>query len=273
MKNAIKTGVIGHPVAHSKSPLIHNYWIEKYGLAGAYTAIDITEDALEAKISALIDQAYAGFNVTVPHKEKIISLCAGIDETARKIGAVNTVSIHEGKLYGTNTDMFGFVENLRENAPGFDFSAGPAVVLGAGGAARAVLHGLLQEGVPEIYLLNRTRGKAENLAAIDPCIHVHDWIEIPKILDNANFIVNTTSLGMAGKEPLKIDLSYLPKTALVHDIVYAPLQTGFLKLAQARGNQVVTGIGMLLHQAQPAFEKWHGIRPDVDRQLQEMVLR
>ena len=273
MKNAIKTGVIGHPVAHSKSPLIHNYWIGKYGLTGIYTAIDIAEDALEEGIAALVEQDYAGFNVTVPYKERIITLCADIDETARKIGAINTIFIREGKLYGTNTDMFGFVENLQENAPDFNFSGGPAVVLGAGGAARAVIQGLLQQGVPEIHLLNRTRSKAENLKAIDSRIRIHDWTEISKVLGNANFLVNTTSLGMTGKAPLEIDLSGLPKATLVHDIVYTPLQTALLKTAQARGNQIVTGLGMLLHQARPAFEKWYGIKPDVDRQLQEVVLR
>jgi shikimate dehydrogenase len=272
MTDFIKTGVIGHPIAHSKSPLIHNHWIKKYGLQGKYEAIDIAPGDLRSSLKELFAQGYKGFNLTIPHKTKIIPLCDEIDETAKAVGAVNTIVFKEGKIFGTNTDVFGFVENIRSNAKDFDFTAGPAVVLGAGGAARAVLQGLIEQGVSEIRLLNRTRDKAGKLAQDFKFIEVFDWSQRSGVLNEANLLVNTTALGLTGQPALEINLSKLPKTALVNDVVYAPLHTGLLEKAKANGNPFVTGIGMLLHQARPAFEHWYGVMPDVDTDLEKKVM-
>lgn len=265
----LKTGVIGHPVGHSLSPKIHNHWIKKYGLAGRYDALDIPPDELAARLPELLAQGYGGFNFTLPHKELVLPFCDHVDDAALAIGAVNTIFLRDGKMHGTNTDMFGFVENIKAQHSGFDFAAGPSVVLGAGGAARAIVHGLQQEGAPEILLLNRTRSKAEALACDG--VVVRDWQERNAALEGAHLLVNTTALGMTGQPPLDIDLAALPKTALVADIVYAPLYSDLLQQAQARGNPFCTGFGMLLQQARPAFEQWYGILPDVDDYLTGLV--
>ena len=273
MTQFIRAGVIGYPIRHSKSPVIHAHWIEQNGLSGSYEAIEIAPEELKEKIAMLAADGYAGFNVTIPHKETIFKLCDEVDEKSRLIGAVNTVKIEHRKLYGTNTDAFGFIENIKQEAPGFDFTCGPAVVLGAGGAARAVIYGLLQEGVPRIILTNRTRDKAETLAAMAPeKITVADWDARSEILKDAHLLVNTTALGMTGKDPLDISLENLPASSVVNDIVYAPLMTDLLKNAQRNGNIIVTGIGMLLHQARPAFHLWFGVMPSVTDALQKKVL-
>ena len=269
----VKAAVIGHPVGHSKSPLIHNEWIRQHHLDGSYNAVDIAPDDFEAGIRKLVQDGYTGWNVTVPHKESMMALCDTVDDTARSIGAVNTVTVREKKLHGTNTDAFGFLENIKQARPGFSFTSGPAIILGAGGAARAVLYGLLQEGVPDIRLTNRTREKAEELKAMAPDhITVIDWDKRNEALESANLLVNTTVLGMEGKPPLEINLDALPEQALVNDIVYVPLYTDLLTRAKQRGNPVVTGIGMLLHQARPAFEHWFDIFPDVTAELEKKVL-
>jgi shikimate dehydrogenase len=269
----VKACVTGHPLSHTKSPLIHNHWIKKYGLSGEYDAVAIPAETLEDGVKRLVAEGYAGFNVTVPHKEKIFRLCEEIDETAKQIGAVNTVVIKDGKLYGYNTDAFGFIENVRQRAFGADFSRKPVAVLGAGGAARAVVYGLIEAGAEKIYLSNRTEERAAELKEMDVSkIEVVPWGKREEMLEGCGFLVNTTSLGMAGKEKLEMDLSLLPKEAIAADIVYAPLMTDLLKDVEARGNQIVTGIGMLLHQARPAFEKWFGVLPDIDAELERLVL-
>lgn len=273
-----KTAVIGHPISHSKSPLIHNYWIAKYGLSGSYGAIDIAPEDLLYELPRLIkEEGYQGFNVTIPHKENVMALCDEISPEARSIGAVNTLYLDEsGHLIGTNTDAYGFIENIRQTLPSFDFKAGPAMILGAGGAARALLYGLLKEGAPEIYITNRTREKAENLkeqSLFPQRVQVIDWERREKALSHVQLLVNSTALGMSGKEPLEMDLSALPVSACVCDIVYAPLETRLLKDAKARGNEIVTGIGMLLYQARPGFKHWHGILPEVTPELEEKVLK
>jgi shikimate dehydrogenase len=272
-KKAIKLGVIGYPVKHSKSPLIHKYWIEKYGLSGVYDRLEIPPQDLAAQLPALIAQGYRGFNLTVPHKELVVDLCDHVDDLARAIGAVNTIRVDEGgAVHGTNTDMFGFIENLKQSAPDFDFTAAPAVILGAGGAARAAVHGLLREGVPEIILLNRTRENAEKLAQVNPDIIVaEDWEARHEMLAGAGLLVNTTTLGMEGQPELDIDLSALPAGAVVNDIVYTPLYTPLLQEALVRNLTVVTGIGMLLQQARPAFEAWFGVLPELDAELDILV--
>ncbi len=271
MSNFIKAAVIGHPIKHSKSPLIHNYWIKKYGLAGSYEAIDLAPDELEQGLHDLIARGFTGFNFTIPHKQAVMALCDEVDRSAQDIGAVNSVHVCDGKLKGFNTDAFGFLHNIKAACPDFRFNAGAAIVLGAGGAARAVIHGLLEEGTPQIILSNRTRTKAEALAQ-DARIKVIDWDARAQILGEANLLVNTTALGMDGQPALEIDLSNLPSTALVNDIVYAPLHTPLLRAAKKRGCTVVTGIGMLLHQARPAFREWFGMMPDVDEVLKGVVI-
>ncbi|MDB2682753.1 shikimate dehydrogenase [Alphaproteobacteria bacterium] len=276
MSNIIKTGVIGHPISHSKSPLIHNHWIKKYGLSGEYLPIDIPCDDLKSRIEDLKNESYAGFNVTIPHKESIHELCDEIDETAAKIGAVNTVIIKDGKLLGRNTDAFGFIENIKQSAPNFSLKDKTAFVLGAGGAAKAVIYGLQQQGIKKIFICNRTRAKAENLLQHFTNLEVIDWCsnsdDYKASLSESNLLINTTALGMNGQPELPIDLKSLNKDALVSDIVYAPLITPLLESAQARGNKIITGIGMLLHQARPAFEAWYGVMPEVDEELQQKAL-
>ncbi len=277
-KNFIKTAVIGHPISHSKSPLIHNYWLDLYGLSGSYKAIDIASDNLKQGVADLVNQGYSGFNVTVPHKADIMALCDEIDDLAEAIGAVNTVSIKEGRLYGTNTDAYGFAQNIKEtvklNNWGWSFNQGKALVLGAGGAAKAVTYALIQEGVQEIIITNRTREKAEELAKLDNSkISVADWNNRSELVYGTNLVVNTTSLGMVGKPPLEIDLSLASKATLVTDIVYAPLYTDLLEQAKAKDLRVVTGIGMLLHQARPAFKLWNGVMPEVTAELERLVLK
>ncbi len=268
----LKAAVIGHPIGHSKSPLIHGTWLEAYGIKGSYEAIDIMPGDLERDVSGLIEKGFSGFNVTIPHKEAIIPLCHDVDDTVRAIGAANTIVIKEGKLYGTNTDAFGFLQNIKEAAPDFDFTAGPALVLGAGGASRAIIYALKSAGVPKVIVANRTKEKAEKLAR-EFGAEVCDWDRRTAYLSDLNLLVNTTSLGMTGRDPLDMDLSALPENALVNDVVYAPLYTGLLQQAQERGNPVVTGIGMLIHQARPAFERWFGVMPAVTETLIEKVLK
>lgn len=271
-KDHIKAGVIGHPITHSKSPLIHGYWISKHGLLGSYDAIDISPAQLETGVRKLITQGYRGFNVTLPHKQEILKLCDDVDDTARSIGAVNMISIQNGKLKGFNTDAFGYIENLKAHNGSIDKSK-PAIVLGAGGAARAIVYGLLQGGFQNIIVTNRTLEKAIEIAAMDgEKVKTCPWDEREMALSDAGLLVNTTALGMTGKEKLLIDLSRLPQDAVVSDIVYAPLMTDLLLQAKERGNTVVTGIGMLLHQARPAFAEWFGVMPDVDEALQQKVL-
>lgn len=267
----IKAAVIGHPISHSLSPLIHGHWFRAYGIEGNYQAIDIAPDDLTAHINALRDQGYVGFNVTVPHKQAIMNICDTLDDTARAIGAVNTVVIKDGKIEGRNTDAFGFIGNLKQEQPKLDFKRGPALVLGAGGAARAVIHGLLAEGVPEIRLANRTRGNAEVLARDFRNVRVIDWADRTASCENVNLLTNTTVLGMKGQAALDMDLANLPETSIVYDIVYKPLLTDLLQQGQARGLSIVTGIGMLLHQARPAFAAWTGIMPEVTNDLTSMI--
>lgn len=270
-----KAAVVGHPIAHSKSPVIHNYWIKAYGMEGSYEAVDIAPDNLKDGIQRLIDGGYAGFNVTVPHKEEVLKLCDEVAHNAEAIGAVNTVVIEDGKLRGMNTDSFGFLHNIWDTEPDFEFTDKIAVIIGAGGAARAVTSALISEQIGHVYILNRTRERAEIICkemgfGID-LIKVFDWDERSEILAEADLLVNTTSLGMNGQPPLNLSLDKLSEDALVNDIVYAPLHTELLQTAQMRGNDFVSGIGMLIHQARPAFKEWFGLLPDVTEELTDMV--
>ncbi len=271
-KAPIKAGVIGHPISHSKSPLIHGHWIKAYGLSGSYEAIDIAPENLKSGILDLAAKGYAGLNVTIPHKQAVMALCDDVDDVARMIGAINTIKIENNKLYGTNTDAFGFIENLKSHGHAIDKTQ-PAIVLGAGGAARAVVYGLLHDGYQNILITNRTIEKAKDIAQMDGRkVFAIDWSHRTQAIKDARLLVNTTALGMTGKETLDIDLSNLPASCVVCDIVYVPLMTDLLTRSQARGNPIVTGIGMLLHQARPAFQAWFGVMPDVDDALLKKVL-
>jgi shikimate dehydrogenase len=271
MTAAPKAFVIGHPIAHSRSPLLHGFWLEQLCLPGSYEKIDVAPDALPAFIGGLRQAGFSGGNVTVPHKTAVMGLVDDVDEAARAIGAANTLWFEAGRLRAGNTDAFGFVANLDAEAPGWDASPGMAIVLGAGGAARAVVHGLLARGFA-ITVVNRTRETAAALAAhVGAGVSAHAWDALPGLLGTAGLLVNTTSLGMAGKLPLAVDLSRLRPEAVVCDIVYVPLETDLLRQARARGNRVVDGLGMLLHQAVPGFERWFGVRPTVTPALRALI--
>lgn len=271
MNEFIKAGLLGHPVSHSKSPLIHNYWIRKFGLNGEYTAMDVRPDQLEKHLKDCIKNGFTGLNLTLPHKETVMEFCDTIDATAKAVGAVNTLVIYKGKISGFNTDVFGFTENIQDSEPTFDFKAGPAVVIGAGGAAHAIVYALQEQGAPDIRIVNRTAERAQELASKFKNAKAVAWEERSDTLAGANILVNTTSLGLEGQPPLDMDLSYLDPKTLVHDIIYSPLYTPLLREAESHGCHVVNGIGMLVHQARPAFRNWFGVMPDYDAELMKMV--
>ncbi len=265
-------GVMGWPVGHSRSPRLHGYWLEHYGIDGAYLSLPVAPEHIETALRALPVLGFAGVNLTVPHKEAALGVVDRADALARRVGAVNTVVVAaDGTLDGTNTDAFGFIENLRAGAPGWE-PGRPAVVLGAGGAARAVCVGLADAGVAEIRLANRTAARAARLADELTGIHMVAWEARGDALDGAGLLVNTTTLGMTGAPSLDIALDALPSDAVVTDIVYAPLETPLLAAARARGNPCVDGLGMLLHQARPGFAAWFGREPDVTEALRAFVL-
>lgn len=270
----VVAGVIGYPIKHSRSPLMHNRWLDDHGIEGTYVPIEIAPEDLEARLAALAADGLKGINVTIPHKEAIFALTQKDgnerDEAARKIGAVNTVIFrNSGGFLGINTDARGFIANL-ETARS-DWKSGPALVLGAGGAARAVVYGLMRAGVKEIRIANRTRERAEvivrDLATPGHRLEVVDWGNISTQMDDLTLLVNATSLGLEGSHPLDLDLAPLKTGALVTDIVYAPLETPLLRDARARGFETIDGLGMLIHQARFAFEAWFGILPEADAGL------
>jgi len=266
-------GVMGWPVGHSRSPRLHGYWLAQHRIDGAYVPLAVPPARFEQAARALAALGFAGANVTVPHKEAALALVDSVEPRARRIGAVNTLVVRaDGSLAGDNTDGYGFLENLRQEAPGFDPRHGPAVVLGAGGAGRAVVVALLDAGAPEVRLVNRTRGRAEELAAAaGGNVVVRDWTDRSEALAGAALLVNATTLGMTGQPVLDIALDPLPPGALVTDIVYAPLRTALLDRAARRGNRTVDGLGMLLHQARPGFFAWFGIMPEVTPELRRVM--
>ncbi|MDQ2094312.1 shikimate dehydrogenase [Rhodalgimonas zhirmunskyi] len=268
-------GVIGSPVAHSKSPQLHHHWLRVHGLRGHYIPMDVNTDDLAEVLGTLPKMGFVGVNITVPHKEKVLEIADLITDRATLIGAANTLIFRkDGKIHADNTDGYGFIENLRQGAPNWNPSSGPAVVLGAGGAARAVVASLIDVGVPEILISNRTRVRAEKLADdFGKRVKVVDWVKAGNVLEDADMVVNTTSLGMLGKPEMRVPLDGLRKGTLVTDLVYNPLQTRLLREAEALGCQTVDGLGMLLHQAVPAFERWFGKRPVVDAATRAAILR
>jgi shikimate dehydrogenase len=267
-------GVMGWPVSHSRSPRLQGFWLKRYGIDGAYLPLAVRPDALERALRALPLLGFAGCNLTIPHKEAALGICDRLDPLAERIGAVNMVTVEpDGSLCGSNSDAFGFIENLRQGARGWDPAAGPVCLLGAGGAARALIVGLLDAGAPAIRLSNRSFHRAESLAEIfGPEVEALEWSAREEAMAGANLLVNATSLGMSGQPPLEADLSALPREALVTDIVYSPLETPLLAAAKARGNRTVDGLGMLLHQARPGFAAWFGREPEVTQELRDFVL-
>jgi len=265
--------VIGWPVEHSRSPLIHRYWLKQYGIDGAYEKEAVRPEDLAEFLGSLKERGYAGANVTLPHKEAALQLAALADEAARAIGAANTLWLDDsGRLNASNTDAYGFITNLSAAASGWNEGGRPVMVLGAGGAARAIVHGLLAEGARRILLANRTSGRARALAAaFGPAVAVVDWQERARALTGCGLLVNATSLGMTGKDALDLDLAAFAPHAVVADIVYSPLETELLAAARARGNRTVDGLGMLLHQAVPGFERWFGVRPEVTPGLRDHI--
>ena len=268
-------GVIGCPIGHSKSPRMHGHWLRRYGLPGHYVPLHVTESDLPGVLKSLPRMGFVGVNVTIPHKTNVLAFADQISDRATLMGAANTLTFKEdGRLIADNTDGYGFMSNLRQGAPDWDPTAGPAAILGAGGAARAIIVALADVGVPEILLSNRTRVKAEALRAeFGSRIKVVDWVQAGNMLDDATLLVNATSLGMIGAPDLRVPLDGLRPDMVVTDIVYTPLHTRLLQTAAAAGCTVVDGLGMLLHQGVPGFERWFGRRPEVDDDLRQVMLR
>ncbi len=262
-------GVMGDPVMHSRSPKLHNYWLAKYGLTGAYMPLAIAREHLRAALRALPALGFSGCNLTIPHKEAALKIVDMVDPLARRIGAVNCVVVAtDGSLEGQNHDAFGYIESVREAQPGWRADTGPIVVIGAGGGARAVLVGLIDQGAREIRLVNRTLARAEALAnELSDSITALSWEERERALEDAAMLINATNQGMVGEPPLDLAIDRLPVSALVSDIVYIPRETALIAAARTR----VNGLGMLLHQARPAFQAWFGIMPEVTPELRAMI--
>jgi shikimate dehydrogenase len=267
-------GVLGSPIAHSRSPALHGYWLRRYGIRGHYIPMDVAQADLKHVLATLPKMGFVGLNITIPHKESVLALADIVSDRAALIGAANTLIFRkDGRIHADNTDGAGFIANLRQNAPQWQPNSGPAAVLGAGGAARAVIAALIEVGVPEIRLANRTRPRADALRSdFGAKVVVHDWVQAAGMLEGATTVVNTTSLGMTGKPDFQVSLAALRPGTLVTDLVYTPLKTQFLIEAEAQGCTVVDGLGMLLHQAAPGFERWFGLRPDVDDATRHAVL-
>ncbi len=266
-------GVIGSPVAHSRSPLLHAYWLQRYGLPGFYVPMDVAHTDLQEAVRLLPRLGFVGVNVTIPHKELMLNLADLVTDRAALIGAANTLIFRpDGKVHADNTDGYGFIENLRQHAPYWDARSGPAAIVGAGGAARAVVASLIEAGAPEIRVTNRTRARSDALRSdFGNKVTVWEWVQAGNVFEDAATVVNTTSLGMVGKPEFRIPMDALSPQAVVNDLVYTPRQTMFLQRAAAQGCTTVDGLGMLLHQAAPAFERFFGIRPDVDDELRQIV--
>jgi shikimate dehydrogenase len=267
-----KAFVIGDPVSHSRSPLIHGHWLAEHGIEGSYAAIHVKQGELNEFLASMEANGFAGGNVTVPHKEAAFIFAAWRDGTAEEIGAANTLWLEDGELHATNTDSFGFAQNLDEQAPGWDRIAA-ALVIGAGGASRAIIHALKSRGITDIRVANRSRERADEVRAVfGTTVTAHGLEALNELGEGAGLVVNTTSLGMKGEGIIPLDMTKLPVTALVTDIVYVPLETPFLKAARLAGLRTADGLGMLLHQARPGFEKWFGVLPDVTPELRQLII-
>lgn len=266
--------VIGSPIAHSRSPGLHQYWLNRYGIRGYYVPLDISQANLETALRAMPMMGFVGANVTIPHKETVIGLADVVSDRASLIGAANTLIFQaNGKIHADNTDGIGFLRNLKQGAPDWSASDGPAAVIGAGGAARAAIATLIDAGTKDIHLTNRTRARSDALKAeFGSKIQVFDWVQAGNALEGARTVINTSSLGMQGNPDLRVPLDGLTKDTVVTDLVYTPLDTYFLQKAREIGCTTVDGLGMLLHQAAPGFERWFGVRPEVDGETRRFVL-
>jgi shikimate dehydrogenase len=267
------SGLMGFPVMHSRSPKLHNYWLAQHRLAGTYLPLAVKADGLRAALRALPALGFSGCNLTIPHKVAALDMVDRVDPLARRIGAMNCVVVApDGSLEGQNHDAFGYIESIREAQPGWRADTGPIVVIGAGGGARAVLVSLVDQGAHEIRLVNRTPTRAKALEReLGGPIRALAWEDREAALGGAAMLINATSQGMVGEPPLELSLDALPATALVSDIIYIPRETPLLAAARKRGNPTVNGLGMLLHQARPAFRAWFGIMPEVTPELRAMI--
>jgi shikimate dehydrogenase len=266
-------GILGWPVGHSRSPQLHGYWLDQYGIDGAYVPLGVRPEDFAGALAALPKLGFVGANATVPHKEAAYAACDQLDDTARRIGAVNTLSFTAEGIVGRNTDGYGFLENLRQGAPGWRAAQGPAVMLGAGGSARAVAVALLDAGLPELRVLNRTFDRAAALAdALGERVRAVPWEQFAAAAADAALLINTTTQGMVGQPPLELELARLPAAATVTDLIYTPLETTLLAEARRRGHPAVDGLGMLLWQAKPGFADWFGVEPAVTDALRAAVL-
>jgi shikimate dehydrogenase len=269
----VLAGVMGWPVAHTRSPAIHNHWIAKYGLKGAYVQLPVQPERLEAAIRGLAALGFAGCNVTVPHKESAMRFMDELHPAARRVAAINTIVVQpDGRLLGMNNDGAGYIQSLRDADATWRGDAGPALVLGAGGAARAIVVALLDEGVPELRITNRTLERAQELAeAFGDRVKVVPWADRNEAMAGVSLLVNTTTLGMHGQAPLDVALHALPQEAMVSDAIYIPMETPLLADARKAGHRTVNGLGMLLNQARPAFQSWYGVLPEVTPELRAAV--
>lgn len=267
-------GVIGYPIGHSKSPRLHRYWLNRYGIEGDYVPLPVADEDLRHVLHSLPRMGFVGVNITIPHKVTVMSIADQVTDRATLIGAANTLIFgSDGRIYADNTDGYGFIANLKQGAPDWDPGRGPATVLGAGGAARAVISSLIDAGVPHIFLSNRTRPKAETLKHdFGSRIEIVDWVKAGNVIEDSTTLVNTTSLGMKGAAEFRVPLDGLRPDTLVTDLVYNPLRTKLLDRASEIGCPTVDGLGMLLHQAVPAFERWFGPRPEVDEDARRAIL-
>lgn len=266
-------GIMGWPVAHSRSPLIHNHWLKKYGITGAYVQLPVAPDSLAVAVPALAALGFRGCNITLPYKVDVLSLVDEVDANAKRMGAMNTIVVQpDGSLKGFNHDGYGYIHSLLDAKPNWRADIGPIAVLGAGGAARAVVMSLADRGAREIRLLNRTDDKADALAKeFGAPVNALPWSQRHAALADVALLVNTTSLGMYGNSALDLDLADLPLSALVSDVIYVPLETPLLAAARVRGNATVNGLGMLLNQARPAFEAWFGVMPEITPELLKAI--
>jgi shikimate dehydrogenase len=266
-------GVMGWPVMHSRSPMLHTYLMRQHGLAGTYVPLAIKPESLAGALRGLAPLGFSGCNITIPHKEQALQIADHVDDVARRIGAVSCITVRtDGTLSATNNDAFGFVQNILQRQPNWRADAGPVVVIGAGGGARAVVYSLAERGAREIRVVNRTRARADALAReFEPPVSAVEWTDRDRALADAAMLVNTTSQGMVGQPPLDLSLDTLPTRALVADIVYVPIETPLLAAARQRGNPTVDGLGMLLHQVRPAWQAWFGIDPQITPELRAYV--
>jgi len=267
-------GVIGQPIAHSRSPHLHGHWLKRYGISGHYIPMEVAQSDLKSVLETLPKMGFQGVNVTLPHKEAVLELADSVTDRAALIGAANTLTFTaDGRIQADNTDGVGFLANIQDYVPEWSAKSGPCVVFGAGGASRAIIAALSQAGAPLIRVTNRTRARSDALKDhFGAKIEVVDWVQAGNVLGDASLLVNTTSLGMQGKSALRVPLDGLRVETVVTDIVYTPLETELLRTAKAAGCRTVDGLGMLLHQAAPGFERWFGTAPEVDVDLRKAVL-